>query len=143
MMRRTIGTSLVIGLFSAVVALAVPGFGSEPSFEDVPENHLFAEEIAWLAIEGITRGCNPPQNDQFCPDDPVTRGQMAAFLVRALRLPAGTGTFTDTTGHVFEGDIARLAAADITRGCNPPQNDQFCPDDPVTRGQMAAFLNRA
>src|SRR5690606_13410789 len=55
----------------------------------------------------------------------------------------GTGTFTDTTGHVFEGDIARLAAADITRGCNPPANDRFCPDDPVTRGQMAAFLKRA
>src|SRR5690606_10138221 len=102
-------------------------------FTDVGPGHVFVSDIAWLGDEGITRGCNPPQNDRFCPDDPVTRGQMAAFLVRALGLPAATGTFTDTTGHVFEGDIPRLAAADITRGCNPPANDRFCPDDPVTR----------
>ncbi|NOX23331.1 MAG: S-layer homology domain-containing protein, partial [Actinobacteria bacterium] len=43
----------------------------------------------------------------------------------------------------FEADIAKLAAAGITQGCNPPTNDRFCPDDSVTRGQMAAFLNRA
>ena len=36
-----------------------------------------------LANAGVTRGCNPPRNDRFCPDDYVTRGQMAAFLVRA------------------------------------------------------------
>src|SRR5690606_1831895 len=33
----------------------------------------------------ISRGCNPPRNDRFCPDDYVTRRQMAAFLHRALR----------------------------------------------------------
>ncbi|HLT96247.1 MAG TPA: S-layer homology domain-containing protein [Acidimicrobiia bacterium] len=130
----------------ALLMASMPVVGSAQStgeFTDVGPGHVFVSDIAWLADEGITRGCNPPANDRFCPDDPVTRGQMAAFLVRALGLPAGTGTFTDTTGHVFEGDIARLAAADITRGCNPPQNDQFCPDDLVTRGQMAAFLYRA
>src|SRR5690606_40769712 len=77
-------------------------------------------------------------------DDPVTRGQMAAFLVRALGLPpAPPGTFTDTTGTVFARDIDSLALSGITRGCNPPANDRFCPDDPVTRRQMAAFLRRA
>ncbi|MFP3915514.1 MAG: S-layer homology domain-containing protein, partial [Actinomycetota bacterium] len=83
--------------------------------------------------------------DRFCPDDPVTRGQMAAFLVRALGYSAaGAGNlFGDDNGSVFEADIDRLATAGVTRGCNPPQNDRFCPDDPVTRGQMAAFLNRA
>ncbi|VAV92897.1 hypothetical protein MNBD_ACTINO02-2304 [hydrothermal vent metagenome] len=33
---------------------------------------------------GITLGCNPPDNDRFCPDNVVTREQMAAFLQRAL-----------------------------------------------------------
>lgn len=61
----------------------------------------------------------------------------------ALRLPAGDATFSDTSGHVFEADIAALASAGITRGCNPPANDRFCPDEPATRGQMAAFLFRA
>ena len=103
----------------------------------------FADSIRWLAATGVTKGCNPPQNSLFCPHDSVTRGQMAAFLVRALDLAPGRGTFADTTGHVFEADVAALAAAGITRGCDPPANSRFCPDDPVTRGQMAAFLVRA
>jgi hypothetical protein len=37
-----------------------------------------------LAAAGVTNGCNPPSNDRFCPDSYVTRGQMAAFLVRAF-----------------------------------------------------------
>jgi hypothetical protein len=73
----------------------------------------------------------------------VTRGQMAAFLVRALDLGRSDAVdFVDDEGSVFEADIQSLAAAGITRGCNPPANDRFCPNDAVTRGQMAAFLKR-
>jgi hypothetical protein len=69
---------------------------------------------------------------------------MAAFLVRALDLPpTDEDPFRDTDGNVFEKDIARLAASGVTRGCNPPVNDRFCPDEIVTRGQMAAFIYRA
>ncbi|MFP3914775.1 MAG: Ig-like domain-containing protein, partial [Actinomycetota bacterium] len=109
------------------------------------DGHIFEDDINAIADAGITRGCNPPQNDLFCPDDTVTRGQMAAFLVRALGYTddGGGDLFTDDDGHVFEGDIDLLAAAGVTRGCNPPQNDEFCPDDELTRGQMAAFLVRA
>ena len=108
------------------------------------DGSVFEADIEWLAAAGITKGCNPPLNDRFCPEDAVTRGQMAAFLVRALDLPAGDSVdFVDDDDSVFEADIERLAAAGITRGCNPPVNDRFCPDDPVTRGQMAAFLHRA
>jgi hypothetical protein len=56
---------------------------TEAGFVDAVDS-VFASDIAWLAGEGITRGCNPPVNDRFCPDDAVTRGQMAAFLHRAL-----------------------------------------------------------
>lgn len=101
-------------------------------------------DIEAIAAEGITLGCNPPRNTRFCPDDPVTREQMAAFLVRALGLPAAdTAGFTDIGDSLFIEDIDRLAAAGITRGCNPPLNSVFCPEEPVTRGQMAAFLSRA
>jgi hypothetical protein len=70
---------------------------------------------------------------------------MAAFMVRALDLPAPAQpiVFDDTRGDTFESDISRLANAGITRGCNPPRNDRFCPDSFVTRGQMAAFMVRA
>lgn len=62
-------------------ALVVPE--PEARFEDVPPDHQFFTEIEWMAAEGITRGCNPPANDLFCPEDVVTREQMAAFMYRA------------------------------------------------------------
>src|SRR5690606_32468716 len=98
-----------------------------------------------LATAGVTRGCNPPDNTDFCPNDNVTRGQMAAFLVRALGYTddGGGDLFDDDNDSIFEGDIDRLATAGVTRGCNPPDNTHFCPNDYVTRGQMAAFLHRA
>jgi hypothetical protein len=70
---------------------------------------------------------------------------MAAFFVRALGLTddGGGNRFVDTADSVFRRDIDRMAAAGITRGCNPPTNDRFCPNDFVTRGQMAAFFHRA
>lgn len=123
-------------LFVAGPAEAVPDVGVGLYADDDGSVHESAVEA--LAREGITRGCG---GDRFCPDDPVTRGQMAAFLVRALGLPGGSGSdFSDDDDSVFEGDIERLAAAGVTRGCG---GSRFCPDDPVTRGEMAAFLHRA
>jgi len=74
----------------------------------------------------------------------VTRGQMAALLRRALRLPSSdVDAFVDDDDSIFEADLDALAAAGIARGCNPPTNDRVCPGDNISRGQMAAFLNRA
>jgi uncharacterized protein YkwD len=107
------------------------------------DDSVFRDAIEVLAAAGITDGCNPPANDRFCPDDYVTRGMMAAFLVRGLNLTAtGSADFTDDNGSVFEGAIEKLAAAGITEGCNPPANTRYCPDQYVTRGMMAAFLVR-
>ena len=108
------------------------------------DGHLFEPAIEWLAEAGITKGCNPPANTRFCPQGFVTRGQMAAFLVRALGLRDSLdGPFIDDDHSIFEADIERLAAAGITKGCNPPVNNRYCPDRRITRGQMAAFLVRA
>jgi hypothetical protein len=116
-----------------------------PYFDDVPLGHLFFDHVLWLSTSGITYGCNPPENTQFCPTEFVTRGQMAAFIVRARGFTAGTGSdlFVDDDGSVFEVSIDRLGTAGITKGCNPPLNDRFCPNSNVTRGQMAAFMVRA
>ena len=108
------------------------------------EESVFESDIEWMADAGITKGCNPPLNDKYCPEGVATRGQMAAFLVRALGLADRLeNPFTDDDDSIFEADIERLAAAGITKGCNPPANDLYCPDAKVTRGQMAAFLVRA
>ena len=105
----------------------------------------FEADINALMEAGITRGCNPPDNDRYCPDNTVTRGQTAAFIVRAWALTdVGKGDwFVDDDDSVFEGDIDKLATVGITRGCNPPSNDRYCPDTKLTRAQMSSFLARA
>jgi hypothetical protein len=118
-------------------ASVTPAPAPSPSgFTDV-SGHFFEADITWLVKAGITSGCS---STKFCPNQPVTRGQMAAFLERALNLEAAPSAgFTDTDGDTFEGDIDRLFAAGITKGCAPVK---FCPGKLVTRGEMAAFLVR-
>jgi hypothetical protein len=67
---------------------------------------------------------------------------MAAFLVRALALPPADGLapFADDDGHALEAEIAALHASGITSGCTALS---FCPERPVTRAEMAAFLIRS
>ncbi len=140
-MRSVAAVVGVVLLAGATVAMAAlpPGGTFRDDDGNVHEGYIEA-----IAAQGITKGCNPPQNDRYCPSDPVTRGQMAAFLVRALDLgPASGDQFSDDSGSVFEDDINRLASAGITKGCNPPQNDHYCPTKVVSRGEMAAFLVRA
>jgi len=109
-------------------------------FWDVVTGHTFAVDIAWMASEAITRGCNPPWRDEYCPERPVTRGEAATFLARALDLPPGPDRFDDDDGTTHEAAIDALAAAGITRGCRP---DRYCPHDWLSRAQMASLLARA
>ena len=71
---------------------------------------------------------------------------VVALLVMAVLAPvavyAAGGTFTDDDTSIFEAHIEWMATTGITSGCNPPTNDHYCPDDAVTRGQMAAFMHR-
>jgi hypothetical protein len=143
--QRANGTAYRLTGDGSVTAISAFYFGAVPGsgFFDTAGSP-FAAAIAWLADQGITNGCNPPANTMFCPDDPVTRGQMAAFLVRANGYSAvADDFFVDDENSMFERAINRLATAEITSGCNPPRNNRFCPDRFVTRGQMAAFLVRA
>lgn len=131
-----------IWIDDVVVSTEFPGSayaGSGP-FADVSGSHAFAAEISWLAAQGITRGCNST-GTLFCPADPVGRGEMAAFLVRALSLPAATRDwFADDGQSMFEADINAVAEAGITVGCGP---GAYCPVGLVSREQMASFLVRA
>lgn len=124
-------------------ALQLPA-SSGGQFTDIGDS-IYQDSINRLAEAEITLGCDPPANTRFCPTEPVTRGEMATFLVRALELPPAEGepVFTDTGPSVHRHDIEALGAAGITKGCNPPDNDQFCPFSAVTRAEMASFLVRA
>jgi hypothetical protein len=144
MLRRV---ATVIGLVVVVSSI----LGSPPSAAELPPGGTFIDDdgnthegsIEAIFAAGITTGCDD-RGIRFCPGDDVTRGQMAAFLARGLHLPASSDDrFTDDDGSLFEGDINKIAAAGITRGCNPPANTHFCPDQPVTRAEMATMLVRS
>ncbi len=99
----------------------------------------YAEELADLEI---TQGCATGPL-RYCPREPVTRAQMASFLTRAFDLePASDAGFSDTSGNFHRSDINSLTAAGVTKGCST-QPLRYCPEDAVTRGQMATFLHRA
>lgn len=129
---------LTRGQMAKFLDLALDLPNGRTRFRDT-RGHVFEQHIAALADAGITDGCG---NGNFCPDAPITRGQMAKFLDRALRLPRGTKRFEDTRGHVFEAHIAAIADRGITTGCNSA-GTRFCPNATVTRGQLAGFLDKA
>jgi cysteine-rich repeat protein len=112
------------------------------SFPDVPDDNIFYKFVENLFHNGVTGGCS---GGNYCPTNPVTRAQMAVFLLKAKNgsgytPPACTGTvFTDVpcTGGPFDPWIEDLAAQQITGGCG---NNMYCPDATVTRKQMAVFL---
>lgn len=82
----------MIVVVTAVVAVPLTALASH-QFTDVPNSNIFHDDIAWLADAGVTKGCNPPANTEFCPDDATTRAQMAAFMRRfAQYLGAEDGT---------------------------------------------------
>jgi hypothetical protein len=139
MAARTWGGILVVLLtMGALTAVANTG-----SFVD-DDDSVHQADIEAIAAAGITKGCNPPANDRFCPDEAVTRRpRWPRSWPGPWTCSLAAGAFSDVGDSEHAGDIARLAGAGITKGCNPPDNDRFCPEEPVTRAQMASLLVRA
>lgn len=120
---------------------------AEPRFVDVPPGSFAEEEIYKVFDAGITKGCaaNPLR---YCPQDSVTRAQMAIFLGRAINgssftPPPATGIFADVPTTSFAADwIEQFFNDGITGGC-ATKPLRYCPSNPVTRAQMAVFLLRS
>ncbi|MCL4274909.1 MAG: S-layer homology domain-containing protein [Anaerolineales bacterium] len=121
-----------------------PAVGGSTGFSDVPVTHPFAAWIKQLAADGITGGCGA---GIYCPNNPVTRAQMAIFLLRAKHgssytppsVNGDTGFNDVPVSHSAAAWIKQLAAEGITGGCG---GGNYCPNNPVTRAQMAIFLVR-
>jgi hypothetical protein len=118
--------------WAVMVFVKICGQSAPSGFSDIGGSKFY-DDIVWLVEAEITHGCSPTR---FCPDAAVTRGQMASFISRASGLP---GTSRDYFRD-DEANINRIAAADITSGCD---EQRYCPDGAVTRAQMATFLVRA
>jgi hypothetical protein len=119
----------------------VPPPATGTVFDDVSTSVFAADSIEQTYAEGITVGCG---GGDYCPDAPVSRAQMAVFLLKASLgstyvPPPATGlVFGDVPTTVFAADwIESLAALGVTSGCG---GGNYCPDAPVSRAEMAAFL---
>jgi len=116
-------------------------------FADVPPGYWAEEFINKIYENGITSGCSKDPL-MYCPEDTVTRAQMAVFLERGINdsdysPPGATGVFDDCPVSHWAADwVEQFYADGITSGCstNPMM---YCPDDLVTRAQMAVFLLRS
>ena len=115
-------------------------------FGDVALDYWAAAWIEQFYQDGITKGCDTDPLS-YCPEQQVTRAEMAIFLLRAkygssYSPPTAVGIFSDVSPGYWAADwIEQLYAEGITTGCGDSPL-RFCPDDSVTRDQMAAFLVR-
>jgi hypothetical protein len=111
-------------------------------FTDVACGSFAAEEIEWIASQGVAAGCG---GGAYCGASPVTRAQMAVLLLKTLEggdyvPPPAQGVFGDVpASDPFAPWIEDLSGRGITAGCG---GGNYCPSAATTRGQMAAFLTR-
>ncbi len=127
---------LVVAVLAPVAVIAAGGH-----FVD-DETSIFENDINWMADNGITQGCNPPTNDRYCPNDNVTRGQMAAFMARLSR-----NEVVDAADSVkLDGKAAGsyqnpLAANDVSFGLLPAFDNSNQPRAMITiDAPTAGFL---
>ncbi len=129
------------GQFASLLVRAFPDLVPDNAEDFFSDDDASVHEDATnrLASAGIAPPCAP---GRFCPDDSLTRAQMATMLTRALSglVPPIRDHFTDDDGSAHEIAINALASNGIVAGCGP---GRFCPDDPVRRDQAAALLARA
>ena len=116
---------------------------STTRFMDVSVDEHWAPYVDRLYELGITKGCGVDPA-RYCPEDRVTRAQMASFLVRAFNIEeADSGPFTDIGASGHADDINALVASGVAAGCRTTLPELFCPHTSPTLGQMRDIMERA
>ena len=115
---------------------------SNQKFTDVPETKHFAEAVNELAESHIITGY---PDGMFKPGNPITRGQVAAIIVKLLKenpdyFVKDPGFKDVSKANGYYNSIAKLAELEIMGGY---ADGRFGPNDPVTRGQLASILVKA
>ncbi len=118
-------------------ASTVSAIGSGSKCTNDWSGTTYAADIAWALGTGLSSGCGV---DLFCPNDQVTRAEVATWLARAFDLPTTTNDyFSDDETSPNEADINRLAAAGVTSGCG---SGIYCPSRVLKRGELATLIVR-
>ena len=141
--------SMILAFAMVFVAAApVAATDSERSYEgrfSDDDGNVHEPNIEVIAELGVTLGCNPPDNDRYCPDRVVTRAQMMAFMDRVLGQQGSptptTSRFADVPDNAwYLPNLERMADLGVVV---PFEDGTFRPGAPVTRTDMAVFLVRA
>lgn len=134
------GTFTVNGL-----AVSVTQYFTAQVFADVPPGTSYFNAVDLLSQTGITNGCSATPLD-YCPSEDMDRADAAVFIVRTIY--GGTDNFPYSTTPYFTDVsptdfgfpwIQHLYELGITTGCAP---QLFCPNNPLTRAQLAIFIIR-
>ncbi|GAA1613952.1 FG-GAP-like repeat-containing protein [Leucobacter chromiireducens] len=116
-------------------------------FVDVPTNHQFYREIAWMHAVGLSTGIKTSRGLVYDPKAPVSREAMAAFLYRlerpTYRAP-GSSHFADLRpGDRFYREVSWMYDSGLSTGIRQPSGKpKYSPAGAVSREAMAAFLYR-
>ena len=109
--RRFSVVSVAALMVTTVIATAVI---ASNVFTDVPDSNQFHGSISWMSENEVTQGCNPPDNDQYCPTDNVSREQMAAFMRRLAQTQGTVGDeVTDAADQVTIDAATGIEVASI------------------------------
>jgi len=143
-----VGVHIGVLAFVLVLAVSSPALGQDEmpangeGFVDIKGN-IHEEDIRFIVRRGLTVGCDL-KGPRYCPERPVTRAEMAAFLARALRLDT-TLPFRGVYPDVAEGAwYAPFVEALGSRGLTDTElSGGYRPHDPMLRSEMAVFLQRA
>ncbi len=116
-------------------------------FIDVPTNHKFYKEIAWMYTSKLSTGISTPSGRAYAPKSGVTREAMAAFLYRMDKSTykgASTSQFSDVRrGDKFYKEISWMYQSGLSTGVKQPSGKpQYQPKNNVSREAMAAFIYR-
>lgn len=128
---------LTVFAVAMAVLIATPlVVGASDTFTDVPDSNVHHNDITWLADAGVTLGCNPPDNTNFCPESPVLRQQMASFLRRLAENQVVDAATAVTAGDADAlGGAAPTAYRTVVSGANCDQTGaNTCP----TSGTLAS-----
>lgn len=103
----------ILLIVAATVLFVVPvaALGATSFWADVPDDNIFVEDTNWMKVTGVSKGCNPPTNTEYCPEDLLTRQEMAAFLHRLSILQVVDAGWLD--GRTADEVMSATGAASV------------------------------